>query len=416
MFRHQIVCNARDCAKTLNDIVSNLDEDVRITERPSIIRLEHNDDLLITYYEDRPAFVEATESGAPCAITDAARDMPVTSAEIAIPVTQESGTPAPDNYLAFTGYTAISLTHEGKNLWANGDVIIGTDGGSGYITLEKPLPAGTYTISAVVRTDKLPAPSDCIGALHDQKNVTPGSLGNFYLEPNSPARSYCTITIERPALYIRLYSAHTSAGSVGYGAEYKDIQIESGSEATSYEAPPKTYAFTFPEGAGTVYGGKLDAISGVLTVTHRFVEFDGTETWVKSAGEDDDHNCFYTTIDPNAAILSTSETPKYSLLENAQIDTTNTTQGGRVYNDTNWTRFACRFTGYTDITKEEFADFVASLKEAGTPLQAVFKLSDPVEYQLDPVAMQTMRGANSFASSLESTVTVGYWADPLLTE
>ena len=47
----QRTCNARNLAETLNDIVSNLDAGVILSEAPRITRLEHNDDLLISWYE-----------------------------------------------------------------------------------------------------------------------------------------------------------------------------------------------------------------------------------------------------------------------------------------------------------------------------------------------------------------------------
>lgn len=48
----QRTCNARDLAATLNDIIDNLGEGVTIDDGPWILRLEHNDDMLICWFEN----------------------------------------------------------------------------------------------------------------------------------------------------------------------------------------------------------------------------------------------------------------------------------------------------------------------------------------------------------------------------
>ena len=48
---NQTICNARDLAATLNDIVDALDEGFKLAERPNIMRLENNDDLLVSWVE-----------------------------------------------------------------------------------------------------------------------------------------------------------------------------------------------------------------------------------------------------------------------------------------------------------------------------------------------------------------------------
>ena len=48
---NQTICNARDLAATLNDIVDALDEGFQLAERPNIMRLENNDDLLVCWVE-----------------------------------------------------------------------------------------------------------------------------------------------------------------------------------------------------------------------------------------------------------------------------------------------------------------------------------------------------------------------------
>lgn len=52
---NQLVCNARDCAETLNDIMDSLAEGVGLTDVPWLVRLEHNDDILVVWHESTPS-------------------------------------------------------------------------------------------------------------------------------------------------------------------------------------------------------------------------------------------------------------------------------------------------------------------------------------------------------------------------
>lgn len=48
---NQKICSARDLAAMLNDIVGALDEGFIVSARPSVVRLENNDDLLVSWFE-----------------------------------------------------------------------------------------------------------------------------------------------------------------------------------------------------------------------------------------------------------------------------------------------------------------------------------------------------------------------------
>ena len=68
------------------------------------------------------------------------------------------------------------------------------------------------------------------------------------------------------------------------------IQAELGSTATAYEPyQGTTYDITFPTEAGTVYGGTVDVVTGVLTVDRANIpSYNGetiTEPWLSSMDE-----------------------------------------------------------------------------------------------------------------------------------
>jgi hypothetical protein len=65
---------------------------------------------------------------------------------------------------------------------------------------------------------------------------------------------------------------------------YTNLQIELGTEATAYEPyTNQTTTITLPQ---TVYGGELDVVNGVLTITHEYIaSYNGEtlpSTWISS--------------------------------------------------------------------------------------------------------------------------------------
>ena len=123
-----------------------------------------------------------------------------------------------------------------------------------------------------------------------------------------------TFTPQETTTYIlQIYKS----GTDGWGTETLDnFQLEKGSSATDYEpysnvcpitgwtganivvSPTHdaqdgtTYPISWQTEAGTVYGGTLDATSGVLTVTHGCYTFTGSESWTTNANN---VNRYYTT-------------------------------------------------------------------------------------------------------------------------
>ena len=159
-----------------------------------------------------------------------------------------------------------------------------------------------------------------------------------------------------------------------------------------------------------VYGGSLDVTTGVLTVTHRFVEFDGSE--------DEAWNITYTTegYTPAAYIIlaggggAVENSGICSVLPSVPaIAGASTTIGMRVYPVNDSRRILCRFAERLD-SKSAFKAYLASLKAEGKPMQVVYQLETPEVYQLSPAEVRTFLGANSISASTGS-VSVVYRAD-----
>lgn len=159
-----------------------------------------------------------------------------------------------------------------------------------------------------------------------------------------------------------------------------------------------------------VYGGTLDVTTGVLTVTHRLVEFaGGTENWgISWSGT---NPAFYL-IFPTSVIADTSGDFKglFSLFPGANI-WSGGGKGAEIETGSD-TRI---FVRYDDMpqTVEAWKQQLAAWKTAQTPLQAVYKLATPQVYRISENEVKTLLGANNIACDT-GDVEVTYRAVPSL--
>ena len=173
-----------------------------------------------------------------------------------------------------SGWDALSLTQCGKNLLTRDfmdDTALGIAGEGIIISyyaegrstmLDIPLAPGTYTVSG---------PEFMPVYVHD-KNRTP----DYNITQNVGVQLPYTFTITEPAYF----SLHCTT------AEKSMVQLEHGAAATPYESPNvRSYNVQFGQ---TVYGGRMDWTSGVLTsqdppaaiqfTPHQILALKGTNT------------------------------------------------------------------------------------------------------------------------------------------
>ena len=118
--------------------------------------------------------------------------------------------------------STTQVTRSGKNLYNKRNV-------SGTLYKEVPineLPAGTYTLSAVVTSSDTDRTQCLVLDATNNKN-----LG--YLSRN--VRSSLTFTLEKPTKKLNFYASSTYNLSEGDTFKFADIQIEQGTTATEYE-------------------------------------------------------------------------------------------------------------------------------------------------------------------------------------
>jgi hypothetical protein len=141
---------------------------------------------------------------------------------------------------------------------------------------------------------------------------------------------------------------------------------------------PPTLSVTFPDSTGTVYGGTLDVTTGLLTVTMAEVDL-GTLAWLYSAP------IFYTLVsDSNPPTLGTQLgniiSSQYKVVSRSAM-----AHDGEISLSTN---------KYVNLIDSRYSS-IAEFKTAMSGVQLVYELAEPIEIQLTPQEIRTLKGENN---------------------
>ena len=150
-----------------------------------------------------------------------------------------------------------------------------------------------------------------------------------------------------------------------------------------------TYAFTFPDGAGTVYGGALDVLTGVLTVDMACVDL-GTLSWNATGALSNEYSANVPNIKPNKnssslANVICSAYPQVTYANRKDksfvVIWANSSAAGKVY-----------FIDSNYNTSQTF-------KTAMSGVQLVYELATPVTYQLTAQEVTALIGQNIISAN-----------------
>lgn len=294
----------------------------------------------------------ATESGSIVSF-NALRSAPLSSLAVDInPVQSGSGTPAYDNVRPISGWSEAKVTRCGKNL-------LGINRAEGT-----PSPTDVLVSPRLLATDKLYAglradnyyyrgyitnysvtdstikvtstnnfnygvafPVACHGGMTYTLSATLTgcnmSVGcydanwNFIQRLKSvSSNTLVTFTTPADAAYITVVFGSSTLGTEGTAT---NIQLELGSSATSYEAyQSNTYTIDLD---GTRYGGSLDVLSGVLTLTHGYIASYNSEVLPSTWISDRDVYAVGTTPTTGAEVVYELATPTTVQLTAQQVET-----------------------------------------------------------------------------------------------
>ena len=284
-----------------------------------------------------------------------------------------------DNICPISGHTEASVQRDGKNLvdpstiidgyYENEEWVIGVPGSTVFRGFKTWVKAGTYTVSFGKSVN-------IIRAIYD--DVTHQNVAT-----NTTSYSF-TCTADG---YVGMSWRDTTSGSTDWD-DSTPVQLELGQTATSYEPyAGKTYTIALGD---TIYGGTVDFDSGVMTVTHGIVEYEGDagENWQKD-------------------LVSNRHSMSISKPSGSTSDTTGICNQF-IYVATGAPE-GCFYFGqnlnFILSEETEVSDWKTYL--ASNPLQVCYELATPTTIQLTPQQIQLLKGTNTLtASTGQISVTV----------
>ena len=170
-----------------------------------------------------------------------------------------TGDPSPENVRPITGRDEVTVTRCGKNLL---NLETQTFTRNKEVLLDDEIPPGSYTLSANVQTNS--GSASCLVNFLDSQNAL---VASAYMPVSDTSQS--RITLSRKVKALSMFAAQNNADAIGHQATLSNIQLELGSTPTPYEPYQGTTAtLTLPE---TIYGGTVDAVTGVGSKTWGFI-------------------------------------------------------------------------------------------------------------------------------------------------
>ena len=170
----------------------------------------------------------------------------------------------------------------------------------------------------------------------------------------------------------------------------------SGEDKTDYD----TYAVTFPAGTGTVYGGSVNLITGVLTVDYKAPNL-SSETWVLRS--ENESRQIWQIATPDRQEVASSE-----LLDAYSSEFAGTTASGA------WSvgRFAPAASGGGNVVIFVVppASYTTSseVQTGMADVQFVYRLKEPLTFQLTEQQITAIVGENNLWSDVNGNLEIKY--------
>lgn len=329
-----------------------------------------------------------------------------------------------ENICPISGWEGCNLRHtgDGKNL------LISDATGSGNYTITST--GGRTTNPSRLSSDYIPCVSGqtyvvsgIVGA-NTKSNVFSFAGIAFYdsdkiFISRTAINNANTLTATAPsnAVFMRFFEEATKATSelggtltTAYYATYKR-QIEAGSTATTYSPyNGTTLPISWQTEAGTVYGGKLDVLSGVLTIDKIGVDL-SAQTWsVKATGTT--QKSVYTQLpEPYVGHPRTSKNVFNPILERYTKSGTGYYSGASDAKITNPDAQAIGYLFYSNSSQTRASTLYLIIDVDSTPSgMIVYNTANVTEVQLEPHEVKSLLGANNIFADTGNT-SVEYCAD-----
>lgn len=298
-----------------------------------------------------------------------------------------------ENICPISGRTGLNVYRTGVNVWDEQWEV------GGYSTVNGSKDATTNRIRCKYPIPCKPGTSYYFNHGANAGNIFEYAADGSFIKVNSSPGVFTTTANTH---FLTFYMASS------YGTTYNhDISINYPSTDTDYHAyQGQTIAVDWTSQAGTVYGGTLDVVTGVLTVDWIYKEYNGTEEWHEAST-----NTYYYLFGQQPSKSNTDTTQKSNIF----------VAGGYGYEGYN--KFRAQTNGAVVVgNKNEdgtvgrwadataFKSFLAGLYSAGTPFAVCYELATPLTYQLTPTQVAVLAGTNNVWSD-GGPITIVYALD-----
>lgn len=200
--------------------------------------------------------------------------------------------------------------------------------------------------------------------------------------------------------YSNFLPAPSGAVSITTSADAAYIRFSLAKSATDILVGAGTvYPVDWTDEAGTVYGGTLDVTTGVLTVTHRFVDMGDLE-WSQGTV------AYYATLPETPKVPANNSTPPDAICSRYPTATYNQVNGGNLGINIRTSN------GWCYVYDDTVVDLTAFEGAVDGEL-FVYALATPQTVQLDPITVSSLLGQNNLYAD-SGDVEVEYRADVAL--
>lgn len=341
------------------------------------------------------SLIHTTASGAIASFSDGFKDAPMDFCTATIEPKQEgSGDPSPTNVRPISGWTGAEVVRCGLNVWDEQWEVGSINPSDGSLVNTQQIRSKNYI-------PILPNTSYCFHAGTERVSYAFWYDANqTFLSATQIASNNSVKSSPADAHYLKFQCP------TAYGTTYKnDISINYPSTATAYEPyQADTYSVTWEDEAGTVYGGSVDIVSGVLTVDRAIVDL-GTLDW--STYSTPANHIYRTDIGfPSGTpkVSASAELP-YAICDTfypmAYNPISSSDNGAFAIGNSRLVVIDHRFTSASDF------------KTAVNGVMLCYELATPITYQLTPQEITTLLGSNNVWSDT-GAMACGYVANTKL--
>lgn len=181
-------------------------------------------------------------------------------------------------------------------------------------------------------------------------------------------------------------------------------QLELGSTATAYE--PYTGTTTTTDFGTTVYGCTLEVVSGVLTLTHKYMVCSkDNQTWVKS-------NYYDGSFFVYASTLGLKPSNPFMCSHLASLNSSTGYAYGKCFADSALNLWIMA----SGSSLDDFKNYLDSQIANGTPVTICGELAEPITIQLTPQEVKSLLGGNNIYHDCNGQVAVTYYRNTAIVD